>query len=95
MTPTPPGTSAKPTHSSYRSDPDDGRGWRIYNRIAFTLLIYVLSTGPMYWPIYEAYNIGGRSIDRLVYILYYPIVLLCENEWIAGWFEWYVGMWNP
>ncbi|WP_166824386.1 hypothetical protein [Thalassoroseus pseudoceratinae] len=95
MTPTPTGTSPSNTSNRYRSGLDDGRGWRIYNRIAIVFLLYVLSTGPMYWPIYEAYNIGGRSIDRLIYFLYYPIVLLCEFDWIAGWFEWYVGLWNP
>ncbi len=93
MTPTPPGPSTHPSH--YQPEPDNSRGWKIYNIIAFVLLVYVLSTGPMYWPIYEAYNVGGRSIDRLIYAIYYPIVLLCENDWIAGWFEWYVGLWNP
>ena len=63
---------------------------RIYNRTLIFLLLYVLSTGPMYWSVYEAYNMGGSSFLARFYA---PIAALCQVEFIADWFDWYIGLW--
>ncbi len=63
---------------------------RIYCRVLIVLMLYVLSTGPMYWLIYEAYNMGGSSFLSK---LYFPIAVACENDAICRWFDWYVGLW--
>lgn len=63
---------------------------RAYCWIAAAFLAYVLSTGPMYWEVYEAYHANGST---WVALLYYPVVLACEFEPVATWFDWYVGLW--
>lgn len=64
---------------------------RVYCRTLVVLMLYVLSTGPMYWAIYEAYRANGSIFLAK---LYYPIVLACESsETISTWFDWYVGLW--
>lgn len=63
---------------------------RLYCRLLVALVLYVLSTGPMYWTCYEAYYLHG---SEYVAKLYLPIVLACENEYIADWFTWYVELW--
>lgn len=63
---------------------------RIYNRTLILFLMYILSTGPMYWYVYEAYNMGGSSF---LANFYGPIALMCQVDWIANWFDWYIGLW--
>ncbi len=63
---------------------------RIYIRVSVVLMLYVLSTGPMYWAIYESYRLGG---SQFLWYLYYPIAVACENDAICRWFDWYVGLW--
>jgi hypothetical protein len=64
---------------------------RVYCRVLIVLMVYVLSTGPMYWAIYEAFNTNGHSFLAR---LYYPIVLACQlSDTICAWFDWYVGLW--
>ena len=64
---------------------------RVYCRAMIGLLIYVLSTGPMYWLVYEAFNASGSTFLAK---LYYPIALACEaSDTICTWFDWYVGLW--
>ena len=69
------------------------RDWwlRIYCRTLLVLLLYVLSTGPMYWTIYEAFHDNGSTFLAK---LYFPIVLACQlSDTISNWFEWYIGLW--
>jgi hypothetical protein len=63
---------------------------RAYCWLLLALLAYVLSTGPMYWEVYEAYHANGSA---WVALLYYPVVVACEYEPVAAWFDWYVGLW--
>jgi hypothetical protein len=64
---------------------------RIYCRTLIVLMIYVLSTGPLYWAIYEAFRDGGSVFLAK---LYYPLVLACQHsDAISNWFDWYVGLW--
>lgn len=64
---------------------------RVYSRVMIVFLLYVLSTGPMYWAIYEAFNTSGSSFLAK---LYYPIALVCQHsDLICTWFDWYVGLW--
>lgn len=64
---------------------------KIYCRTLVVLMIYALSTGPMYWAIFEAFRDNG---SMFLARLYYPIVLACErSETIGNWFDWYVGLW--
>ncbi len=60
-------------------------------QIAFVLFLYVLSAGPMYWVIYEAYNHDGSAF---VAQLYLPLTLACErSEMLNDFMQWYVGLW--
>ena len=61
-----------------------------YCCMMLALLAYVLSTGPMYWEIYEAYHANGST---WVALFYYPVVLACEFEPVSAWFDWYIGLW--
>lgn len=64
---------------------------RIYCRVMIVLILYVLSTGPMYWAIYEAFNTNGSSFLAK---LYFPLVLACQySDPICTWFDWYLGLW--
>jgi hypothetical protein len=74
----------------YRFEPGRFLAWLpVYLLIAFTL--YVLSAGPMYWTIYEAYFLDG---SRWVSSLYFPLVLLSSvSDTFGRWMEWYIGLW--
>lgn len=64
---------------------------RVYCRVMFIFIIYVLSTGPMYWLIFAGYQASGSSF---VANLYFPIVWACQqSDVICTWFDWYVGLW--
>jgi hypothetical protein len=67
---------------------------RRFRRSVFQLVIifvlYILSTGPMYWIWFSAYYLhGSEYIEKL----YNPIVLACEIDVINDFFDWYVGLW--
>ncbi|MCA9071336.1 MAG: hypothetical protein KDA84_20555 [Planctomycetaceae bacterium] len=64
---------------------------RLYCRVLMVLIIYILSTGPMYWLIFAGYQASGSSF---LANLYFPIVWACEqSDLICTWFDWYVGLW--
>lgn len=63
---------------------------RSYCWIAGLLILYVLSTGPLYWEIYEAFHANGSP---WLAAFYYPVVLACQFEPVSDWFNWYVGLW--
>lgn len=68
------------------------RSWkRIALQLIAILLAYVLSTGPMYWYIFEAYYLNGSTF---IAKLYYPLVILCQlSDRINAFFDWYIGLW--
>lgn len=69
------------------------RDWllRIYCELLVLLALYVFSIGPMYWSIYEAYQLDGSPFLAK---MYFPVVWVCENnEYVYEWVEWYVGLW--
>jgi hypothetical protein len=98
-TPPRPASPHAPVRAETQFHPHRRRGtdpaWpvRLYNRGLLLLLVYVLSTGPAYWLVYDAQNISGSLGHKLVYYLYLPIIIACEFEPIAVWFNWYVSLW--
>jgi hypothetical protein len=60
-------------------------------QIALCLILYVASTGPMYWRCYEAYFLNGSSFLAKLYL---PLVVLCQHEpAFSRFMDWYVGLW--
>ena len=65
--------------------------FKVYCRSLIILILYVLSTGPMYWMVYEAFRANGSVFLAKLYL---PIVFACQySDAICGWFDWYVGLW--
>jgi hypothetical protein len=61
----------------------------VYLLIGFA--VYVLSAGPFYWTIYEAYRVQERPYIQALYL---PLVLLSETSPLFGrWMDWYIGLW--
>ncbi|MBA3312329.1 MAG: hypothetical protein H0T47_03410 [Planctomycetaceae bacterium] len=61
----------------------------VYLLIGFAL--YVLSTGPFYWAIYEAYFLQSSTYLAALYL---PLVWLSHvSPGFAGWMDWYIGLW--
>ena len=63
---------------------------RVYCYLVVIFVLYVLSAGPMYWTIYEAFHVNE---SRLIQAIYFPLVLLSEFEPIGRILNWYVGLW--
>ena len=73
-----------------RRDPFVDFLWRLYCYLLVLFALYVLSAGPMYWVVYEAYFLEG---DPFVGQLYLPLVWASEIGPIGRFLEWYVGLW--
>ena len=58
--------------------------------LPYLLILYVLSIGPMYWIIYEAYNLEGSTF---AYWFYYPLVKASEIPFVARFLDWYLSFW--
>ena len=59
--------------------------------LLIALGLYVLSAGPLYWTIYEAYFLNANP---WLSALYLPLVWLSGySDLFARWMEWYVGLW--
>jgi hypothetical protein len=63
---------------------------RVYCYLVVLLFLYVLSIGPMYWHIYEAFFLERRP---LIGVFYLPLIVASEIEFIGDWLDWYVGLW--
>lgn len=64
---------------------------RLYCRVMIVFILYVLSTGPMYWLVFAGYQASGSSF---IANLYFPIVWACQqSDVVCTWFDWYVGLW--
>jgi hypothetical protein len=74
----------------YRFEPAQFFKWLpVYLLVSFA--VYVLSVGPMYWTIYEAYFLNA---DPYLARLYLPLVWLSgQSDLFAKWMEWYLGLW--
>ena len=59
-------------------------------RLGFYLSLYVASIGPMFWYWYEANHLGGMEP---IYAFYYPLLMLCEIEWIRDLVNAYIRFW--
>ena len=59
-------------------------------QLLFIFVLYILSTGPMYWHCYAAYHLNG---SEYITKLYLPIVWACEIDIVNDFFNWYIGLW--
>lgn len=84
-------------HALFREWPAFGSwlrsSWaRLLIEFELILLVYVLSIGPMYWKIHEAYNVGSGS--PFIARMYYPLVKASEwSDTVSDVLDWYVGLW--
>ena len=53
-------------------------------------MLYILSTGLMYWYCFSAYYLNG---SEYLTKLYFPIVWACEIDIVNDFFNWYIGLW--
>lgn len=67
-------------------------------RFLLTLMLYVLSSGPVYrltwWLIERGYN--PEKVGSVFPIIYSPISWICKHSEIAdhAW-RWYINQWDP
>ena len=55
----------------------------------YLFIAYVLSVGPMYWRIYDAYAEGSGFLKWF----YKPLVWASEIPYVSNFFEWYLQFW--
>ena len=77
--------------ASENSSPAKRHFIRFLYTFPYLLILYVLSTGPLYWQIYDAYQPDGSVFLRG---LYYPVILACESsDYVSNFFHWYAMLW--
>lgn len=59
-------------------------------RVIIGLIVYVYSIGPMFWFWYEAENMGGNPLVRVIYA---PLRLLCVIPQVQDWLNNYINWW--
>jgi len=64
---------------------------RWVHRVGFFLILYILSTGPLYWKWYEAHYVEGPIFYQ---IFFFPVEVACKNEFVNNFFHWYVSWWS-
>ena len=64
--------------------------WPKSVRVVFGLILYVFSIGPMFWFWYEAENMGGNPLVRVIYV---PLRLLCVIPQVEDWLNNYINWW--
>tara|TARA_R110002072_G_scaffold233795_1_gene391338 strand:- start:4245 stop:4550 length:306 start_codon:yes stop_codon:yes gene_type:complete len=64
--------------------------WPKSVRVIIAVILYVFSIGPMFWYWYEAENMGGNPLMR---VLYAPLRLLCVIPQIEDWLNNYINWW--
>ena len=64
--------------------------WSKSVRITIGLILYVFSIGPMFWFWYEAENLGGSTLVRVIYV---PLRLLCVIPQVEVWLNNYINWW--
>ena len=66
------------------------RFWSKVLRTVIGLILYVFSIGPMFWYWYEAENLGGNPLLRVIYA---PLRLLCVIPQVENWLNNYINWW--
>jgi hypothetical protein len=66
------------------------RRWTRSVRVTIAIILYVLSIGPMFWYWYEAENMGGNPLVRVVYA---PLRFLCLIPQVEDWLNNYINWW--
>ena len=66
------------------------RRWPRSVRVTIAIILYVLSIGPMFWYWYEAENMGGNPLVRVVYA---PLRFLCVIPQVEDWLNNYINWW--
>jgi len=56
----------------------------------YLLILYILSVGPLYWKIHEAYHLEG---SRFLFYFYYPLVWAAEIDYVSNFLDWYIELW--
>ncbi len=64
--------------------------WPRSVRVIIGLVLYVFSIGPMFWLWYEAENMGGSPVVRVLYV---PLRLLCVIPQVEDWLNNYINWW--
>lgn len=64
--------------------------FRFLYALPYAFVAYVLSVGPMYWKICEAYELDG---SQFVYYFYYPLVWAAGFDYVSNFFDWYISLW--
>lgn len=64
--------------------------WPKAVRVTIGLILYVFSIGPMFWLWYEAENMGGSPLVRVLYV---PLRLLCVIPQVEDWLNNYINWW--
>lgn len=64
--------------------------WPRSVRVTILLMLYVFSIGPMFWYWYEAENMGGNALLRVIYA---PLRLLCAIPQVESWLNNYINWW--
>ncbi|MDA1161591.1 MAG: hypothetical protein O3B13_00670 [Planctomycetota bacterium] len=72
------------------NSPNIRRRWSRSVRATIGLILYVFSIGPMFWYWYEAENMGGSPLVRVVYA---PLRLLCAIPQVQDWLNHYINWW--
>ncbi|MGZ0166566.1 MAG: hypothetical protein ACKVII_21790 [Planctomycetales bacterium] len=78
------------------SEPDDGSFSKLRHRwpksvqVTIGVILYVFSIGPMFWHWYEAENMGGNPLLRVIYA---PLRLMCVIPQIEDWVNNYINWW--
>jgi hypothetical protein len=63
---------------------------RLLIQLPLFIAIYVLSIGPLFWYWYESAYVGG---SKLWFVIYYPLMVACENETIRYFVNRYIDWW--
>jgi hypothetical protein len=64
--------------------------WPKSVRFTIGVILYVFSIGPMFWFWYEAENMGGSPVVRVIYV---PLRLLCVIPQVEDWLNNYINWW--
>jgi|SaaInlStandDraft_1057018.scaffolds.fasta_scaffold484629_1 hypothetical protein len=64
--------------------------WPKSVRVTIGLILYVYSIGPMFWFWYEAENMGGNPLVRVIYV---PLRLFCVIPQVEDWLNNYINWW--
>ena len=78
--------------TSEPSQTKDPHRWvrRYLSTLPWVLLIYLFSIGPVFWYWHSSFYMGGNAFLTK---LYYPLLMLCEIDFIGEVVNNYIGLW--